>query len=363
MNIKDATKTINAELKKLKIEVGQWHLKREEIFESLREVVQKNHDNALISISSKNSAAEIVKDLKDYEKETLKYIKNFTKKTLILNGEYSTKIKDLSKDLGEISSPYLNTIKGFSFGTNIKAQATIEDEITNFIDTDCHKEFLLEPLVKKLSKKMRITIKSFNNNPNPNNQKEHLQLISKTELFVTSLLEQLKSPIQFSKVTREWIDLNANISPLVYEFESKALIEKIENFLENFNSSDNNLVLKQLVHSYGSLADNDSLKRSKDALKGAKTSLNYFEKYFGEDLLEDLSRVTTGMSSMYLNDVMDHLNLAKACFINDHIKMYEKYDMDTASRDLMSDSLHDYLNSDDFLDKVNNQKKSKIKVK
>ena len=357
MDIKDAAKTVESQLNKVRKEVESWHLQRDVIFNSLVKVVQKEHDKALEVLQDRLTSKDVLADLKAYENVIGKTVTHAIKQLFDVSVEHSNNVNLLSKDLGSLANPYLKSIKDFGIG--FYAKSIIENEVINFINSEAFKEFKVENLNSKLNKKMKDVTKTFEKTTVT--EAEHLQYMAKVELFGTTLLKTIDSPLQFSKSSQSWIDSDPLLSSLVHELKCNKSVNKIDQALNDVKLLHESVHLDTLAQSYGVSPDEDSLKRSKSAMQGVKESVAYFKRDFKESLLEDISHGNLGMNKMFLNDMMDHLNLGKACLVNNAALMNKCYSMDTASRELMPNSLYEYLNSGKFFDEVSTQKKKKIK--
>lgn len=360
MNIKDASKTVNAELKKLKTEVGQWHLKREEVFTHLKTSWTEQYQKTLNNLKAKPESKYIITELTSFEKSIDKTIAKSTQKLLDINNEYSIKTKSLSKDLGEIATPYLKTVKETSFGTILKAQKSIEQELSQWIEDECIEEFDLNFAVKKLNKKLFSVTKDFNKNTVT--EDDHLKNMAQIEDFAKEMLIAFEPSFDLSKPIIKWIEDTPVLSSLFNEFKSSLVIDKLDNSLDKIKNQENSNV-DFFIESYGNSSDPESLKRSKLAMKGVKGSFSEFRCSFEEIFIEEFGDFKGGVNCMYLNDTLDHLKLAKSCLVNDVLTMNQYDDMDTGSREMMADSLYNYLNSDEFYDQVKEQNKPKKKMK
>lgn len=356
MNLKNAIQTVNVELNKIKNEVGQWHTDREKVFKELKTVWQAEYEKVMDN--SQKKPKDIALNLKAFEKFNNKTIDVYTKKILSVNAFHTPKIKGIPKSLSDMVEPYLKTVKESYFGVGVKAKDAIEQDLNQWIMTECYKEFDAQPSVNQLNKKLSLVTKDFTKTTR--NEAEHLMYMAKIDLFTSKMLESVNTSYNLSKSTRKGIEYNDLTHSMLYELEVRALSTKVnETLYDVLNVSSKEL--NAFVKSYGTSADESSLARSKLAMKGVKGSFSDFKRDFEDSILEDMD--SSSMNSMYLNDMRDHLNLGKACLINDCVAMEKGTDMDTASRELISDSLYNYLSSDKFNDKLTEQNKIKKKLK
>lgn len=357
MDIKSATKVVNKELKKLKDIISDWHVKREEVFISLQTSWKNTHKETIDELKEKKVAKDVVIGLKNFEKFNNKIFASSANKIIAINSEYSLKTKELSKELGNLADPYLQTIKYATFGTDEKAvEATLED-FQDWINSECLEEFEPYDLSKKLKGKLTLVIKEFSKKSENDSEENHKKYMAKMEFFGNTMLNNLKKPLSFSKVTINSLKDNFLLHNMLYQVEAIVSFQKMDQAIHSVSLLRDSVSIDSLVDSYGTAFDEKSLKRSKSAMTGVKKSLVDFLSYFEESFVDDISNNMSDMNKMYLNDMMDHLNLGKACLINDVVRMAEANDMDTAPRELISQSLYEYINSENFYVELKSQKK------
>lgn len=356
MNLKNAIQTVNVELKKIKNEISQWHTDREQVFKDLKTVWQAEYEKVMSE--AKKNTKDIASYLKLFEKFNDKTIDVYAKKILSINISYQAQTKGIPKSLAQMVSSYLSTVKESSFGVGVKAKDKVSEDLKDWIFSECHKEFDATSLTTQLSKKLDTSTKSLTKTAT--NEEEHLLYMARVDFFTSKMLESIDSSFNLSKAARKSIENSDLTSQMLYELEVKSLSNKVLQILDELQNVSPGQ-LSSLAKTYGTSADDSSLARSKLAMKGVKESLSYFKRDFEDSILEDMD--SSGMNSMYLNDMRDHLNLGKACLIDDCVAIDNASDMDTASRELIHDSLYNYLNSQKFFDKHKEQKKSKSSKK
>lgn len=358
MSVKNAVKLLNAEIKKVKDQINDWHDDIDDVFTNLKIDWKKEYDNLSKDLKQNCNPKHIGLELKNFEKMSQKMINIQMKKIMDMNQKNSSQLKSVTQGLGQFAKPYLDSVKRPIFSTNIKAQPLIEKQLGEFIKSECL-EYISDNIAETLEKKLISITKDFKTSQEK--QDQHIQQMAKIEFFCHTLLKATEEPFMLPKKTQTQIDENPILSNVINNIKLSFYIENIDKALNEVKDTSLTHV-NNLSQSYGKALDEDCLKRSKLAMKGVRQSLAEWVQNFGnnaDSLMEDMD---SQMSKMYLQDALDHLNLARACLKNDSLEMKKYYDMDTASRDLIDDRLYNYLHSDEFEDNIKNSKKLKRKI-
>lgn len=359
MEIKTAAKLVKQEIEKLELEIVNFNSERKNIFLNSFYGIEKEHKKTFDLMSNKIDLTkkEFLAELKKYEKATDKIKTKAIQETLNLTQglKDSEVVKSVSKDLGSLAKSYLEFIKKLNTGNT--AKDSIENELSNFVENKLTKNSSLKYFELKLNKKLSNLATIVNSSSIRDD--DHLEKIAKIEVFSTVFLESFKEFTSKKEILSGNYS-NTLVQSLVNEVLESRYVKKMEKALiDEENKSED---LTELMDGYGVSQDKAAFNRSKLAMKGVKSSLIEFKNYFQEDSVESLGD-KVDMMVMYLRDTLDHLNLAKACFVNDIVAINKACDMDTVSRDLINESLYDYIYSDKFYEEINAVKKSKKKNK
>lgn len=357
--LKSAALTIKKEIQNLKQYVSDWQDHHDIVLSNLNASSEKAFQNLSKSFLSSNNLEQ---SFIDFEEKFKTVISKSANDLVDVNKQFTKTIKPIVSLLDTMADPYISQTHNLLYSTkngklltNHLKNLAVNFLNDNLVSIDHDKE--LKKILKKLTDITSILRAPYKT------EDEFTTRLAYTENFLNVFnsipsdptLKQIFPKKSNNKTSNIFSNLNTSIN--MEGLYSRLIINVVNNKLDEILGVDSSTI-EALKSSYGTAFNDKSFTHAKEGFKGVlsilKNSTSHFNELFTEDLRDSLFL-------LYTNDMQDHVNLTKSCFVHDVINMRNNYSMDTASRDYMTDNLHSYLNSEEFFDELAQAKKTSSK--